>query len=280
MNRRSLRKGIKRLPTHIFLVILSFLLIFPVLWAFSTSLKPEHEVLKYPPSLIPDNPVFDGYQQVLLSGTMPRYMLNSLIVAGITTLVTITVASLAGYAFSRYSFRGRGVLQVLILATIMMPGLTNLIPQYRMFTQLHLLNTRASLILIYAAWLVPLSTWTIRSFFDSVSPSLDEAALLDGCTRVQVLFKILFPIAIPGIIAAAIMNFVLSWNEFIVALIFITPERLRTATVGLYNYMNFYSQRYHILASAAIVMTVPIIVLFLFVRQRFMRGMIEGAVKG
>ncbi len=265
---------------HLILIIISFCMIFPVLWTISTSLKTQDEMFRYPPVWIPKTVQWKNYVDVIRTQRLPRYMLNSLIVSGGSVIVTIIIGSLAGYGFSRFSFKGQYTLLFLILATMMIPGLTNMIPLYSIMTSLKLLDTYAVLIIIYVAWMTPFTVWIMKSFFDSIPKDLEDAALIDGCNRIQLLMRIVVPIAKPGLVAAVVLNFVNGWNEFLTALIFTSSNEMRTVSVGIYNFLGFYRNSYGPLAAASILVIIPVVTLFLILRERFMKGMIEGAIKG
>jgi ABC-type glycerol-3-phosphate transport system permease component len=253
-----------------------------VIWAISTSLKIEEEILKYPPQWIPDPLNFAGYEYVISqSSSYTKYMVNTLIYAVTSTSVAVVLSSLAGYAVSRFRFPGRRLVLGTTLFSIMIPGLTQTIPLYSMFSDADLLNSYIGLIIIYSAYSLPFSIWIMKSFFDTIPKEMEEAALIDGCNVLQTLVLVIAPISVPGVMTIALLNFVAVWKEFFINLIFTTGDQLRNVNVGLYSFLGLqYGIQYHRLMSTAILIMVPVILLFLLGRRYFMRTMLEGALKG
>jgi len=279
--RAHVAKRVSRLVSYVVVAIVCLTMVFPVLWTISSSFKGQTEVLKFPPTWIPENPTLEGYQRVLAAkGRMPRYVRNTLILATWATCLSAVIASAAGYAFSRFDFRGRQLLLMFILATIMLPGLTQLIPLYSMLASLGLLNTYSGLVLIYASGQLPFSIWIMKSFFDTIPRDLEQAGMIDGCNVWQALTKIILPISAPGLMAVVVMNFVATWNEFMTNLVMTSKDSMRNVAVGLYSFMSWYGVDYGSLNAAAVVVMVPVIVIFILGRGYFIKGMLEGALKG
>lgn len=288
LSRRALwstlaRRRVAALTNVAFLVV-AILMVFPVFWAVATALKPEPQIVRYPPIWIPIPPSFAGYAAIAQDGRMARYIFNSLFTSLTSVVIVVVLASLAGYAFSRFRFRGRSLLLGFLLATIMLPGLTQVVPIYWAFSRIHWINTYQALITLYSAAGLPFSIWIVKSFFDAIPVELEDAALIDGCGWLQLLFRIVLPIAAPGAGAVATLHFVGAWNDFFTPLIFTTSDTMHTATVGLYDFMSFnsggsYNIQYQFLAAAAVIVMIPPIILFLLARRVFMRGMLEGAIK-
>jgi len=278
--RRPIRRALRVIP-YALVIVICLIMIFPVLWTVSSSFKDQTEVLKYPPTWIPEKPTLKGYDRVLSAkGRMPRYVFNTLILACLATTTSAIVASLAGYSFSRFRFRGRQVILVLILATIMIPGLTQLIPLYSMLASWGLLNTYLGLILIYSSGQLPFSIWIMKSFFDTIPRELEEAGMIDGCSVWQALFQIILPISAPGLMAVVVMNFVGTWNEFMTNLVMTSTDNMRNVSVGLWNFLSWYGVDYGAVNAAAVVVMIPVIIIFILGRGYFIRGMLEGALKG
>jgi ABC-type glycerol-3-phosphate transport system permease component len=277
----SLWRRVAKIIPYVIVVVICLVMVFPVLWTVSSSFKAQTEVLKYPPTWLPENPTLDGYDRVLSArGRMPRYVLNTLILATLSTAASALIASLAGYSFSRFRFRGRQAILVLILATIMIPGLTQLIPLYAMLASWGLLNTYLGLVLIYSSGQLPFSIWIMKSFFDTIPSELEEAGMIDGCSVWQALFRIILPISAPGLMAVTVLNFVGTWNEFLTNLVMTSTDTMRNVSVGLWNFLSWYGVDYGAVNAAAVVVMVPVIVIFIFGRGYFIRGMLEGSLKG
>jgi ABC-type glycerol-3-phosphate transport system permease component len=168
---------------------------------------------------------------------------------------------------------------VLVLGFTLIPPFINIIPLYVIMMKLRLIDTYLALIITYVAWLAPLNTWIMKSFFDSIPPSVEEASLTDGCTRFQSLWRIVIPIAKPGLVAAIAISFVMAWGEFIVALVFTSSDTMRTVSVGAYNYLGYFEKSFGPLCAFSTIIILPVLVLFLSIRKQFMKGMIEGAIK-
>ncbi|MBI2939513.1 MAG: carbohydrate ABC transporter permease [Chloroflexi bacterium] len=274
--RRTIGRGL----LHLLIIAVCWIMVFPVLWTVSTSFKLEPDIMRYPPVWIPNPATLEGYRSVVEDGRLFRYITNTFILSGTSMVITVLVASLAGYAFSRFRFAGRDLILLFILATVLIPGLTQLIPLYQMIKVMGLLNTYQGLIIIYAAHGLPFTIWILKSFFDAVPIELEEAAMIDGCTPVQALARVILPISAPGLMAASVLNFVGHWNEFLTALVFTSKDEMRNVSVGLYNYLGWYGSVYNRISAAALLVIVPVLILFFIGRKNFVQGMVEGALKG
>lgn len=279
--RRSTWRRVRGLALHLLVLTICAVMLFPVVWALSSSFKPQNEILKYPPVVVPSRLSLEGYQRVMLSSSrMLRYMVNTFFLAFSSSTAATVIAALAGYSFSRFRFVGRDALFVAFLGVIMIPGLTNLIPLYAMFSRWGLLNTYECLILIYTAGHIPFATWIMKSFYDSIPRELEDAALVDGCDRIRLLVRITLPLAVAGVAAIFIMSFVGIWNEFMTNLIMTSKDELRNVSVGLYNFLSFYGVDYQSLNAAAVLVMIPVVLVFIAGRRHFLGAMLEGALKG
>lgn len=265
--------------THIVLAIFAAIALYPVLYTLMTSFKTQDAVLTNPPTFFPPHWVFEGYQIVFNSDMVRHYLPNTFINSMSSSLLVVVIASLSAYVFSRYKFRGSRFLEFFILALMMIPGLTFLIPYYRMASELSLLNTHTFIVAVYVAWGIPFSIWIIRSFMDAIPYELEEAALIDGCTPFQALRHIVVPLALPGLLAAFLLVFVDTWNEFLIAIVLLSGDS-RTATVGLYDFQSSFEIAYHVWTAACIIIMTPVLVVFLLLRRTFFQAMLQGAIKG
>ncbi len=256
--------------TYGVLGLMAGLSLFPILWGVLTSIKAPGDLVTYPPRWIPRSATFVHYTEVFLNSNMARYFANSTLVSALTILLTLLIASHGGYAASRGRFRGKHALLFVILATIMIPGISVLVPLY----------TYLALVLIYTAWQVPTVLWFMQGFFDAISPELEEAAQVDGCSALQAMYRVILPLTQPGLAAAAILVFVYVWNEFIIALTMSTADNMRMIPVGLYFYISQFGVEWGKLMAAVTVAIVPIIVLFIILQRRFIQGLTSGAIKG
>ena len=267
------------LVINLVLLAIGLTFIFPVLYAIMTSFRePGYGLTR---EIIPKVWFFGNYERLFNYGRFPRYVLNSAINALGGSLLTCLAASLAGYSFARFRFRGRSFLMAFVLAMMMLPALTNLIPLYKLASDLKLLNTYPLMITIFGAYGVPLSIWIMKGFFDSIPVSLEEAAAIDGATPLGTFFRVVLPISAPGLLATFLINFVFNWNNFIMPLFMLTKSEMKMATVGLFDFQHaLEGNQDELLAAACVVIMVPAIVLFVTLRKYFLQGMVEGAVKG
>lgn len=251
----------------------------PIVWALLTSLKPDAFIMTFPPTWWPEAMVLEQYEKVLASN-MPRYFLNSVVVAALAVLLTIAVASHGAYAVARFEFAGKNALLFLILSTMMVARLANIVPLYLMAARLGLLDTHLALVLVYSGWQVPIIVWLLRDFFASVPPNLDRAALMDGYGRLAAFYRVTLPLARPGLAAAAILVFVYVWNDFIIAVTLTSSEEMRLVSVGLYMYVSSFGIRWGELMAAVMLSLLPVLATFLLLQRHFVSGMTSGAIKG
>ncbi|NPV78498.1 MAG: carbohydrate ABC transporter permease [Anaerolineae bacterium] len=280
MVRSKLQQRIDAIVTNGLLSFFSIIMLFPILYSFMTSFKSAENVITIPPTFFPVNWTLDGYRLATQGYLLNTYVPNSAINALAAAIISVTIATLASYVFSRYKFRGSQALEIAILALFMIPGLTNLVSYYRIGTELKILNTHTIIILVYAATELPFGIWVMRSFFDAIPVELEEAARVDGCTNVQALLKVTVPLAIPGIFTVFLLAVVYFWNEFLFAVTLLSNNAVRTAPVGLYDYQTTFEVSYHALNAASMIILIPMVILFIFGRKIFFRAMLEGALKG
>jgi ABC-type glycerol-3-phosphate transport system permease component len=253
--------------------------LFPIAWGFVTSLKGEAEVVSYPPSWIPASPTLENYVGVL-SSDLPHYLLNSILVAVLTIILSLAIAAHAGYAVARLDFRGRSTVLYLILASMMIARVSNIVPLYLLSSQLGLLDTKLALVLVYSGWQMPIAVWLLKDFFANVPQSLERAAQVDGYGALSIFYRIALPLVRPGLAAAAILIFMFVWNDFILAVTLTTSGSNRMVTVGLYNYVGQFGIQWGPLMAAVMVALLPVVILFGFVQKTLTHGLTAGAVKG
>ena len=255
------------------------LMLLPIFWTLSTSLKPNGEILAFPPRWLPNHPTFVHYLAVLKSD-MPQYFLNSFIITAGTLTLTLGLALHVSYAVTRYNFRLKKMFMILLLCAMMMPGVANLIPIYLLANEVDLLDTYILLIVVYSAWLLPTAVWILAEYFRSIPDSLDKAALVDGYSRWYAFYRICLPLSRPGQAAAAIMVFVFVWNEFIIALTLTSSNAKRPVQVGLHYYLTVLCIEWGEFTAAVIISLLPVVVLFVLFQRSFVSGMTTGAIKG
>jgi multiple sugar transport system permease protein len=267
-----------------YLWVLGFFAIAPMVWMFLTSVKSQFAAVQYPPQWLPKSPTLEQYLQLMspansVGREFLQYMVNSFWVSLATTVLCIIVAVPAAYAFSRFRFPGRNLLFYAVLLRNMFPAVVFLMPLFIMMRWLGLVNTQFSLILTYLTFGLPLSIWLLKGFYDNIPVSLEQAARIDGATRFQAFFYIVMPLSSPGIIATAIYSFIMAWNEYVYALTFLNDKSKLTLPVGLQRFFAEYSTNWPGLMAASFIMSVPVVVLFLFLQKHFVKALTDGAVK-
>lgn len=252
--------------------------LFPVFYSIMVSLSPPRMGML---RIIPERFYFGHYIRLFDHGHFLRYILNSIINAGGGTIVSSIAAALAGYAISRLKFRGRNLVFGYMFFLLMLPQLTNMVPLYKVASDLKLLNTYGLMIAVFGAYGIPLAVFIMKGFFDSIPRVLEEAAFIDGASPFQAFWQVVVPVAAPGLIATLLINFVYSWNNFFTPLILITRTEMKMATVGLFDFQHVLEgNQDELLAAGCVVVMIPAIVLFLATRKYFLEGIVEGAVKG
>lgn len=274
------RKRAGLAATYVVLIAAIIVTLFPFFWMVSSSFKPGPELFAAIPRLIPKNPTLVNYGKVWLQTDFPRYFLNSFKIAVIVTASSIAVSMYAAYAFSRYRFRGRESFGVVLLTTQMFPGILLILPLFLIVKSIGLFNTHAALILAYLAFSLPFSIWTLRGFFDAIPRELEEAATIDGASRLGAFHRIVLPISGPGIAAVGMFAFIRSWNEFLFALVLLQSKELSTLPLGLATFMEEFSFRWDLLMAGSTITTIPVLFFFLFMQRFIVQGLTAGAVKG
>jgi len=261
-------------------VLIAAFILAPFLWTLLCSLKPNSELLRYPPTILPQKIIFSHYTELLKETYFPSYFFNSLVVALVSTPLTLLIATPGAYSLTRFKFRGRDTFATFLLFSYMAPLLLLGLPMFMLMSLFHMLNTRTSLIISYVAFSLPFCMWMLRSFFLSIPKSLEEAAMVEGATRGQALMKIVMPLAMPGLISCGIFTFVLVWNEYTLALLFIRSEHLKTLPLGMVAFMGRIASQWGYLLPAIVLMIAPLLILAMLVQRALVRGFLAGATKG
>lgn len=261
-------------------VLIAAFILAPLLWTILCSLKPNSEILRYPPTVFPEKIIFSHYVDLIKDTHFADYFFNSFFVAMVTTPLTLLIATPGAYSLTRFQFRGRDSFATFLLFSYMVPLILLGLPMFMLMSLFHMLNTRASLILSYVAFCLPFCMWMLRSFFLSIPKSLEEAAMVDGASRGQALLRIVMPLAMPGLISCGIFTFVLVWNEYTLALLFIRSEYLKTLPLGMVAFMGRIASQWGYLLPAIVLMIAPLLFIFMFVQRALVRGFLAGATKG
>lgn len=254
---------------------------FPLFWMVVTSLKPQVELWARPPALLPIEPTFEHYVTLLRDTDFLVYFRNSVILSTSTTLLVIGVATLGAFSLVRFRYRGRESLATLVLFTYLLPSVVLVLPLYLMMVQLGLANSLASLVLAHTTFALPYALWLLRSFMAGIPEDLEAAALVDGASRLGAFRDVLFPQLLPGVISTALFTFILSWNEYLFALVLVNSNATRPLTTGVMNMLiSSFNIEWSLLMAASVAMSLPLVVVFALLQQYLTRGFGAGAVKG
>ena len=254
------------------------LMIMPLLFMVSTSFKQESQIWKYDIEWIPDPIIWENYVRVFTDMPFVRFFSNSVIVSGGVTLAQICTGYLAAYSFARIRFRGRDKIFMIFLATMMIPGYVLIIPQYIMIDKMGLMNSYGAMIFPYMV--SAFSIFLLRNFMYSIPIELDEAAMIDGCNRFQILMKIVVPLTKPALSAMVIFVFMNAWNNFLWPLLVTSSEQMRTVPLALSYFQTANTSEYGPLMAAALIASMPILIIFMFAQNKFIEGMTMSGVKG
>jgi multiple sugar transport system permease protein len=265
---------------YVFLVIFVFVSVFPLLWVFKMSIVTKSELYATPPTFLPQNLSGAEWAQVLGDSTFQQALVNSTIIATVTTVICLFFGSIAAYAISRLRFRLKGAVMTLILAISFFPAVAIIAPLFIQYTQLGLINTYWSVIITDTVFALPLTIWLLVAFFRELPVDLEDAARVDGATTMQAFRKVIVPLAAPGVFTTAILTFIYAWNEFLFANTFLFDESTQPVTVVIPNFATIYTVDYGAQAAASVIVTVPLVILVLIFQRRIVSGLTAGAVKG
>lgn len=261
-------------------ILLVAVSLFPFVWMAISSVKTLGELYTVPPSWFPHTPTLANYYTVIFESNIPRYFLNSVIISVGSTGLALILAIFASYGFARFNFKGKSVLQSFVLVGQLLPTAAIIVPLFITLRVLGLVNTFWGLILVYMIITLPLSVWMLTSYFRAIPVDFEEAAIVDGASRIGVLFRITLPLSTPGIVAVLVYAFVTTWNEFIFALCFATDSSVKTLPIGLAEFSTEFNTDWGAVMAASLVMTLPIALLFLSMQKLFVGGLTAGATKG
>jgi multiple sugar transport system permease protein len=262
------------------LVVLVVNGVYPLVWIFLTSIKNELELTQVPITYFPQVPNFGNYAQVFQAQPFARFFLNSLVIASLATVLCVTIAAFAAYALARLRLRYRRIISIVIVAASMFPIVSLIVPLFQIMRGFGWLNTYWSLVIPYATFSLPISTLVLTAFFQGIPEDLESAAMIDGCSRFGALWRVIVPLAAPGVVTAAILAFVNSWNEFLLALTFNSAPDMKTVPVGVMLYQGEFTFPWPLISAAIIVTIIPIVVLILVFQRRIISGLTAGGVKG
>ncbi|WP_139905334.1 carbohydrate ABC transporter permease [Clostridium thermarum] len=277
------KKKIKRAVANTVLIVMITLSVFPIFWMVLSSLMTQGDLAT---GKIGKPINWQNYVEMWQNINFFAYFKNSLIICGITTMITLSLAVFAGYAVAKYKFPGSGIFGGTVLATQMIPGMMFLLPLYMMFikfqesTGIRIVNTYPGVIITYSAFFIPFSIWILRGFFATIPKELEEAARIDGCTKFGAFIRVILPVSTTGIIATGIYIFLMAWDELLFAWVLTTDISTQTIPVGIRLYVGNYQNRYDLMMAASVVSTIPVLIMFFSLQKKFISGMTAGAVKG
>jgi ABC-type glycerol-3-phosphate transport system permease component len=255
-------------------------LAFPIIWVVLTSVRPDSALFSDSFDLLSEKLTLDSYRSLLEDSTFPTYIRNSIIVCVIATAISMVVALLAAYGFSRHRrFRWRSTLLILVIATQLFPFVILITPIYAIFFRLGLTNSFIGLIISYVAISMPFSIYMLLGYLDTIPKELDEAAVIDGTSTLGVIFRIILPVAWPGLVTVGVYSFVSMWDEFLFALTFMTDDNRKTVPVGLASFFGEYTAHWNLVMSASVIATLPTLVLFMIIQKKLVSDLAAGAVK-
>ena len=261
------------------LLLFAAIAVYPALNVLSISLRPGNRLRSTDLAIIPENWTFDSYVHLFTEQPFLRWMGNSLLVSLLVTLTGVCLASIGGYAFSRFKFVGRKAGMLTIITTQMFPATMLLLPLYVMIARLNLVNTFLGLMVFYTATALPFCLWQMKGFYDTIPISLEEAARIDGCSRWQTFLKVTLPLAVPGLVITALFSFMTAWSEYLVAAQVLQESEMFTLPLGLKSFQATMSTQWGLYASAAIIVSLPVVLVFMLLSRYLVSGMTLGAVK-
>lgn len=265
---------------YVFLVLFVFVVMFPFLWILLAALKPPSELFgERAFSFLIQQATVDNFVRVFTERPFARYLWNSTVVATITTVYSIAIASIAAYAIAWLSFRGKSIILGVVLAVSMFPPIATISPIFMLMQSLGLTNSYVGLIIPYTTFALPLAIWNLTIFFRKIPSDLGEAAKVDGASIWQTMTRVFFPLAMPGVFTTAILVFIAAWNEFLFALTLNTQEAMKTVPVGIVMFQGMYTVPWGEISAASIIVTIPLVIMVLLFQRRIISGLTSGAVK-
>ena len=264
---------------HAVLLLFVAISLYPVLNVVSISLRPGDRLRSTDLSIIPPDWTFASYVKLFTEQPFLRWLGNSLVVSGMVTLTGVALASTAGYAFSRFRFIGRKATMLAILTTQMFPATMLLLPLYVLIAKLGLIDTWLGLMVFYTATALPFCVWQMKGFYDTIPASLEEAARIDGCSRAQAFWHVVLPLATPGLVITALFSFMTAWSEYIVAAQVMQNEEMFTLPLGIKGFQASLSSQWGLYAAASILVSIPVVAVFLAFSKYLVNGLTVGSVK-
>jgi arabinogalactan oligomer/maltooligosaccharide transport system permease protein len=266
--------------SHAVLCIAVVIAVFPVSRILTISIRPGNRLLSSDLSMIPDDATLDNYFVIFSQKPFLQWIYNSLVITVTTSLIGVMLSATAAYAFSRYRFPGRKSGLMFLMMTQMIPAAMLILPIYLILTQMNLLNTYAGMVIAYSVTTLPFSIWVLKGYFDSVPRSLEESARIDGCSELGAFYRVLLPLSTPSLAIVFLFNFTQAWNEYIIASTVIRNPELRTWPLGLFEFQGNFNSEWGLFAAGSVVISIPVVLLFLYSSKYMVSGLTVGGVKG
>lgn len=257
-----------------------FITLVPLIWVFSTSLKSNDVAVSLPPKILPSDPTIENYIFVITEPRLLHSLINSLLVSLGSTGLSVLISALGGYAFARFKFRGKNILLSIVLGLFMIPVIINIIPLYLMLSQVGLLNSIFTLMITFQILIIPLNIFLLKNYFETIPKELEEAALVDGCSRFGILRRIIIPLSTPGLAIASVLAFRFSWNEFLLPIVLSNRPDSLVFQVALYQFISIYRIEWGYLTAGINIALIPIVVLMLLFQKQLIQGLTVGSLKG
>ncbi len=271
---------LRRTATYAVLLLFTAVAVYPILQVLTISLRPSDKLLSTSLEIIPENATLDNYISLFRDRPFLRWMWNSTFVSFVVTVTGVALASMTGYAFSRFQFIGKKIGLLSLLTTQMFPATMLLLPLYIMLIKLGLINTYLGVMVIYAATALPFTIWTMKGYYDTIPYSLEEAARIDGCNQFQAFARVILPLAAPALVITALLAFMTAWSEYLVAAQILQDSSLWTLPLGLKSFESNMSTEWGLYGASSLIVTIPVVVLFLMLSKYLVSGLTLGSVKG
>ena len=270
---------IQLIVIYLFLIIFTLATLYPVMRVISISLCPGDRLLSTSLALIPEGATLDAYKKLFGDDRFLRWMLNSVLVSTAVTLIGVILASMSGFIFSKYDFIGKKAGMTALLTTQMFPATMLLLPMYIMISKLGLINSFVGLIVIYSATALPFCIWQMKGYYDTIPDALYEAAVIDGCSNFQAFIKVILPLAAPALVITALFSFMASWSEYIVAAQVLQSQDMFTLPLGLKQFQSNMTTEWGLYAAGSVIVSIPVVVLFIILSRWLVSGLTLGSVK-
>jgi multiple sugar transport system permease protein len=272
------RRRLLNFMAYTLLILAILIMSLPLVWMLTVSVRPNIEVMRIPPAWIPDVFTFQGYQKIFQNSRYLVVFLNTMVISLFVTLLSLALGAMAAYALARFRFIGQRTVLMFLIVTQMFPLVLLCVPYFRVFVMLGLYDTRTSLVIVYLTFTLPFCILMLRSYFLNISPAMEEAAMVDGCTRLGAILRTLIPISYPAFIGAGLYAFLLAWNEFLFAMVLVESWENRVLTMAIYSLMAEFVTDWNTMMAFSVLASLPLVIAFIFLQKFMVQGMTAGAL--